>query len=225
MTVTISSNPFGKWLHYGSIHIESGPSNKTITIADISRPIEFMKVIERSINPENNHFQVEPNLNKLLSLEEHERLEFKSSLRFDHKNGQTNREMEKAVMKTIAAFLNTKGGHLIIGVNDKKEPIGLEKDYQTLRRPDSDGFENHFTLVFNTMIGPEFRQLVKVWFNLFGNNDICIIQVVPSPRPVYLKLDDNEHFYVRTGNVTTPLKLSEIEAYRRSRWPQRITTN
>ncbi|MEK7630180.1 MAG: RNA-binding domain-containing protein [Patescibacteria group bacterium] len=222
MTVTVSSNPFGKWFHYGSINIENGSQNSSAVLTGISRPADVMKSIERCINPQNNHF-AEPDVPRLLKADEHERLEFKSSLRFDHKNGNVNRELEWATMKTIAAFLNTKGGEIVLGVSDRREPVGLLSDYRTLRRPDSDGFENHFTQVFNMMIGPEFRHLVKLWFNRLGNDELCVIQVAPSARPVYLKIDDNEHFYVRTGNVTTPLKLSEVEVYRRSRWPSRIT--
>ncbi len=225
MAVTVSSGPLAKLFHYGTIRIDNAATNKTIKISDISRPREFLRILERAMNPENHSFYVEPNLAKLMALEEHERLEFKSSLRYDWKIGQVNRELEKMAMKTVAAFLNTKGGHLVIGVSDKKEPIGLEKDYGTLRRPSSDGFENHFTLVFNAMIGPEFRHFVKVWFSILVQADICIVQVAPSTRPVYLKFDDNEYFFVRTGNVTTPLKLSEVEAYRRSHWPQRTAIN
>ncbi|MEK7077110.1 MAG: RNA-binding domain-containing protein [Patescibacteria group bacterium] len=223
MSVTLSSGPLGKLLHYGTIKIESG--QKSLSLSDISRPRDFIRVVERCINPEHQEFRVEPNVSKLLSAEEHERLEFKSSLRFDHHTAQVNRDLEKTAMKTITAFLNTRGGHLVLGVNDGREPVGLEADYQTLRRPDGDGFENHFTQVFNTMIGPEFRHLVKLWFRPANSGDICIVQVAPSPRPVYMKLDDNEHFYVRTGNVTTPLKLSEVEAYRRSRFPHRPIVN
>ena len=225
MAVTLSAGPFAKLFHYGSIYVEDRKNNNNaIVITDISRPKDFLKVLERCINSENNHFHSEPNLNELLQMEEHERLEFKSSLRFDHKIGQLNRELEKATMKTIAAFLNTKGGHLVIGVSDEKTPIGLVRDYATLKRQDNDGFENHFTQIFNVMIGPEFRHFVKVWFNTLSDIEICVIQVIPSARPVYLKSDGNEYFFVRTGNVTTPLKLSEVEVYRRSRWPNRIST-
>ena len=89
-------------------------------------------------------FQREPDIEELLAQNEHDRLEFKSSLRFDYKNGQANRDVEKATMKTVAAFLNSKGGHLVLGVNDSRMPLGLENDYQTLQRKDMDGFENHF---------------------------------------------------------------------------------
>ncbi len=225
MAVTVSAGPLAKLFHYGSIYVEDRKNkNNAAIIADISRPRDFLKVLERCLNSDGSHFHTEPNLKELLQMEEHERLEFKTSFRFDHKIDQLNRELEKAALKTIAAFLNTKGGHLVIGVNDEKEPIGLARDYATLKRQDNDGFENHFTQIFNVMIGPEFRHFVKVWFNSLSDIEICVVQVVPSTRPVYLKTDGNEYFFVRTGNVTTPLKLSEVEVYRRSRWPNRVSS-
>ncbi len=221
MSVMVSAGPLGKRFHYGSIHIENTAEKKSILLADIARPDDVTRALERSLHPEEHLIHAKPDVVKLLQAEEHERLEFKSSLRFDYKSGQVNRDLEKTIMKTVAAFLNTGGGHLVVGVNDKREPLGLESDYRTLRRPDSDGFEHHFTQIFNTAIGPEFRHLVKVWFPEVSSVTLCVVQVAPSPRPVYLKLDDNEHFYVRTGNVTTPLKMSEVETYRKSRWSHR----
>ena len=126
-------------------------------------------------------------------------------------------------MKTVAAFMNSNGGYLVLGVSDTHAPLGLRNDYQTLQRKDSDGFENHFTQSMNNMIGPEFRNLVKLWFHNMDGNDLCVIQVLQSPRPVYLRADNNEQFYMRTGNISTALKLSEIESYARSRWPERTS--
>jgi predicted HTH transcriptional regulator len=219
MAVTISSGPVGKRLHYGSIRLESRHYN-TIVLATISRPDSYLRLIEKNIDPNMQKFVGKPDIANLTSQEEHEQLEFKSSLRFDHRLNQLNRELEKTVMKTVAAFLNTKGGYLVIGMDDSKKPLGLSKDYETLQRKDSDGFENHFTQAFNAMVGPEFRHLIKLWFYEMEGGDVCIVQVVPSPRPVYLKLNDSERFYVRTGNITTDLKFSEVEAYTRSHWPR-----
>ena len=210
---TTSSNPLGKLFHYGSIRATTGTSSLNLTY--VSRPEQLVSAIKYE-----NAFQREPDIQRLLKENEHDKLEFKSSLRFDHKTGQANRDVEKAAMKTIAAFLNSKGGHLVLGVNDARVPLGIENDYQTLQRKDADGFENHFTQAFNSMIGPEFRTLIKLWFHKSDGHDLCVIQVLASPRPVYLKADNNEQFYMRTGNTSTALKLSEIEAYSRSRWPR-----
>jgi len=215
-TFTISSNFLGKLFHCGSIRAESGGSS--LVLANISRPEMLVEKIKHGGGFRENAFSEKPDISRLLAENEHERLEFKSSLRFDNKVARASRDVEKAAMKTVAAFLNSKGGYLVIGVSDAKVPLGLENDYQTLQRKDSDGFENHFTQAFNSMIGPEFRNLVKLWFHDADGRELCAVQVLPSPRPVYLRVDNNEQFYMRTGNISTALKLSEIESYSRSRW-------
>ncbi len=217
MSVMLSSGPLGKLFGYGTIRIQNADSQPVLVLSDISRPQRYMKVIEKNLEAGGLAHDNSPNILKLLVQDEHEQLEFKSSLRFDFRSSQVNHDLEKSVMKTVAGFLNSKGGNLVIGVDDSRQPLGLKHDYQTLKRVNSDGFENHFTQVFNVMIGPEFRHLIYLRFPVVDDRELCIIHVLPSARPIYLKLDDNEHFYVRTGNGTTPLKMSEAESYIRSR--------
>jgi Putative DNA-binding domain len=50
------------------------------------------------------------------SRDECQTIEFKSSLRWDHENQERTKVMEGAVIKTVAAFLNTHGGVLLVGV-------------------------------------------------------------------------------------------------------------
>ncbi|CAN5529343.1 D-aminoacyl-tRNA deacylase [soil metagenome] len=45
-----------------------------------------------------------------------------------------------AIVKTIAAFANAKGGTLIIGVNDDGKPVGLDKDLALMSKPDVDRY-------------------------------------------------------------------------------------
>ncbi len=47
--------------------------------------------------------------------------EFKSTLRWSLRLQQKDSEVENEVVKTIAAFLNSKGGNLIIGVGDNRK--------------------------------------------------------------------------------------------------------
>lgn len=219
-SVTLSLGPIGKMLHYGSVKLGGGNGN-ALTLADVSYPKKHYDDIAGIIKRPLPFSGERPDVSRLLTEEEHEQLEFKSSLRFDYASHNVNANLEKAAMKTIAAFLNSKGGRLVLGVDNARKPIGLEYDYRTFPRQNSDGFENHFTQVFNKMLGPDTRHLVRLWFNAVSGQDICVVDVSPSTRPVYLKIDDGEHFYVRTGNVTTPLKLSEVESYAASRWPRR----
>ena len=65
-------------------------------------------------------------IQRLIRDGESNRLEFKSTLRTNLETGETDKRMEKAVLKTIVAFLNTDGGNLLIGVDDDGDIIGAD---------------------------------------------------------------------------------------------------
>ena len=159
-----------------------------------------------------------PALAELMVLPEDEQLEFKSTLRWDLKTAKVNRVLEKAALKTVAAFLNSKGGTLVIGIDDARNPVGLHHDYATIQRTDADGFESHFSQIFASAIGPEFRQHVHLDHHTIGEKECCVVSVAPSRKPVYFRSDGSEEFFIRTGNGTTSLKLSEVASYVDSRF-------
>lgn len=43
---------------------------------------------------------------------------------------EVQKGLQKAITKTIAAFLNTRGGTLLIGVHDSGTVLGIERDFQ-----------------------------------------------------------------------------------------------
>lgn len=155
---------------------------------------------------------------ELATLPEHEKLERKATLRWDMAAGKVNKSLERATMKTVAAFLNTNGGKLLIGVADDGAIVGMEHDYATLARKDADGLANHFGNLFNAMLGAHVRHLVTVRPVAIQDRECMLVSVASSGRPVYLSDDGKEEFFVRTGNSTTSLKLSEAAAYIQSRW-------
>jgi hypothetical protein len=161
---------------------------------------------------------VEFNIHDIVRKGEHEYLEFKTSFRWDIKKDQVNRELERSVMKTIAAFLNSAGGSLVIGLDDNGHAVGLASDMASLTKQSRDGFENHFNNVFVSMIGPEFRQFVKLSFHEMAGKDVCLVSVDRSGRPAYVRTDKGEDFFIRTGNATTPLRMSQVASYVSTQW-------
>jgi membrane protein YdbS with pleckstrin-like domain len=146
-------------------------------------------------------------------------VEFKETLRYDARKGETSRELEKMVLKTIVAFLNSEGGTLLIGVNDDAKVVGLEHDYKTLTKKNRDGFENHVTMLVKTLIGLTFTKYVKMSFEEIEGKDICVVSVKESHKPAYLNNGDKkEDFFVRVGNSTQPFSMSEAEEYIKTHW-------
>jgi len=68
-------------------------------------------------------------LSEILKQDENRFLEFKSSLRWDYRQEKLNPILEDVIIKTVAAFGNSDGGILLIGVDDDKNILGLQNDY------------------------------------------------------------------------------------------------
>jgi hypothetical protein len=44
------------------------------------------------------------------------------------------------------------------------------------------------------------------------------VSVEPGEKPAYLKINGDEEFFIRTGNSTSPLKISEVNSYIETHW-------
>jgi signal-transduction protein with cAMP-binding, CBS, and nucleotidyltransferase domain len=140
---------------------------------------------------------------------ETEKIEFKSTLRYNLHTGKFGREIEHAALKSIAAFLNSWGGILLIGVDDKQTITGIEPDQ----------FENddkallHLTNMIKERLGTHFMQFVNCSVEPIETRKVMRIDVSPSNLPAFLTNNNEESFYVRTGPSTTDLKPSRIYDY------------
>ena len=69
------------------------------------------------------------NAEELIKQGESKTLEFKSTLRWNlRESRQDDKRVTHAALKTIAAFLNTEGGDLLLGVADDGTIVGIERD-------------------------------------------------------------------------------------------------
>lgn len=150
---------------------------------------------------------------------ETESVEFKSSLRWNNRTEKPDQAIEDAIVKGIAAFLNSKGGSLFIGVNDAGELLGLEADYSTFQKArDRDGFILKLTSLVNSQIGRSSHEYITMEIREIKGKDLCCVSVRPADTPVFLKTRGKEHFYMRAGASSASLTMSEAHAYIRSRW-------
>ncbi|MEA3309688.1 MAG: DUF262 domain-containing protein [Chloroflexota bacterium] len=145
-------------------------------------------------------------------------LEYKSSMRWDMRRQQVNKGLEKIIAKTIAGFLNSEGGTLLIGVADDCTVLGIEYDLQTIGGKDRDGYEQKLQQVLTNTLGVEHSQYWHVSFEESDGKTICIVHVDPSPEPIYLTYKGTKEFYKRVGNTTRPLNMEAAHDYIDMRW-------
>lgn len=158
------------------------------------------------------------NLFALIKNGEDEQLEFKSSCRYDYRQQKPNRALESVIVKTLAGFMNTQGGSLLIGVADDGEILGLEADYNTLHRKDSDGYTQMVTSLISEKMGTPACRLVRILFHRHEGKEVCRIIVLPSPVPVYVSEEKQARFYVRTASGTREMDVQEAMTFIKLRW-------
>jgi DNA-binding response OmpR family regulator len=145
----------------------------------------------------------------LIAEGESDRLEFKSTLRWDLKQDKAHAGIETAWLKSIAAFLNSDGGTLIVGVDDDGVPIGLDKD----RFSSEDKYLLHVNNRIQQHIGPEHAQSVRFALEPIAGRKVLVVECQQSAAPAFLKQNNNEDFYIRVGPGTRKLSMSQMLAY------------
>lgn len=167
---------------------------------------------------------VETSLEDLIRAGESSDLEFKSSLRWGYQQGAVLSALEDVIMKSIAAFSNSDGGTLLIGVNDDGEILGLENDYNTLNGT-RDKFELHLRNLVSRSFGTSFTASnIAITFPMSGDREVCQLEIKRALHPQYLEVKDKntgsktQKFYVRSGNSSVELSLSEISDYIQERF-------
>lgn len=155
---------------------------------------------------------------------ESDELELKGTLRWDLNEGVINKKLEDVIVKTVAAFANAQGGTLLIGVGNDGQIVGLSHDYQTLNESGRDYFELHLRGLLNAQLGTAFvAGKVQVKFHEIEGADICQVDIAPSTEPLIITVKDKngqpvEKFYVRSGNSSPEMPLSEMSAYMKERF-------
>lgn len=153
----------------------------------------------------------------LIAAGESKTVEYKQTARHNPHTGNIDKNLERAIVKSVAGFLNAAGGVLLVGVHDNQQVTGLSGDYSTTGNKGRDGFENWLTTKLGTELGsPAVASFVDIEFETIDGDDVCRIEVRASDQPIYAGAD--AEFFVRMGNSTRPYNTRDALKYITSRW-------
>jgi predicted HTH transcriptional regulator len=128
---------------------------------------------------------------------------------------------KKACYKSVAAFLNTDGGDLLIGVHDSGSITGLEPDFERVKnkdRRDADGWLQAVTQLLINAVGQPMMAHVRLTMHEIDRRLVCRVHVRPSNEPAWVSESNVDTLYVRTGNTTRALVGRDATAYARAHW-------
>jgi DNA-binding response OmpR family regulator len=197
----------------------------------IAKPFQFEEVVARvrkhlAIHQEQRALQVSnqalrqqlaggfaelsaADLKRLVADGESDSVEFKSTLRWNLHTNKPDKRMENACLKTAAAYLNSSGGALFVGVDDEGRALGMSQD----QFANEDKLLLHWNGLLKTHLGMQAIPFIRSAMRDLDDQRVLLVQCLPSREPVFFRRDNDETFFIRTGNGTHALKPSEVLAY------------
>lgn len=136
-------------------------------------------------------------------------IEFKESLSLDIRKGTKEKYIEKSALKTVAAFLNTDGGVLLIGVSDDGDFVGVNQEIEKFHKSSLDNFLLHWKNLCKHNIGAQYYPFLESKIIHYEEKIVLKVECKSSPKPCYIDKD----FYVRTNPATDKLEGPELVEY------------
>jgi len=146
---------------------------------------------------------------------ESQTIEFKESLSLDVKKQTKESYIEQSSLKTIVAFLNTKGGTLLIGVSDDGQICGVGGEIEKFHKT-TDKFLLHFKNLMKSKIGEQFYPFIDNRLVKVDDVNVLLVECKASQTPCFLEGKD---FYVRTNPATDKLEGPKLVKYVKHRFP------
>jgi hypothetical protein len=128
------------------------------------------------------------------------------------------------IARSIAGFLNTDGGDLIIGIQEDRirnsiRAVGIEEDYYKLQEKDRnpDGYrrmivdsiiQKYLPEIFNTA-----SRFIHLSFPSLSGRTLCHVHIMPSDKPVFVNIGNEEHFFIRVDASTRSLTGKVLTQY------------
>lgn len=166
------------------------------------------RILKVSVLKKGNQDKEIDDVVKMIKRGENEKVEFKSTLRTNLHTNEHDKRIELSSLKTIVAYLNSKGGTLLIGVDDKGVIQGIGKD----NFKSNDKLSLHLINIIKQHIGAEFISYIDFKIVKLKGKEIIRVNVNECKNPVFLKADEEE-FYIRSGPSSLRLRGSKMIAY------------
>ena len=135
------------------------------------------------------------------------------------------------IAKGVAAFLNSDGGNLIIGVNENKETetfdiVGIEDD---LKKIGARGTDHYKRILIDELLRTFFpskfynhlNDYVEIIFVVVEGKTVCWLKIRASDFRIFLKINNQELFMIRVETENRSLIGEKLVDYCLTHWKGR----
>ncbi len=150
---------------------------------------------------------------------ESDRLEFKEGLRAGQGAEGASRAVGKSLARILCAFMNSRGGTLLVGVADTGDIKGLEPDFAASGLSGRDAWEQAAWSGLSDSLSRDVTSSITSQYVDVEGKTVAVFQVPASRHPVYVRDGSSSKLFIRAGCTTQPLDAREALEYVRRRQP------
>jgi uncharacterized protein YaaQ len=128
------------------------------------------------------------------------------------------------IARSIAGFLNSSGGDLIIGIEEDRvknviSVVGIDDDYSRLLEKDRnpDGYRR---MLIDSVIRryiPEIYEtasrFIRITFPVISEKTLCHVHITPADKPVFVDTGKEEFFFIRVDASTRNISGKTLTGY------------
>jgi len=193
------SDLFETVYHYGEDYSDSGEDKDDGAKREILRTPQIWTTLEEYEDfmdqiSKNAEVIEDDGLSKIVNLAviirkgEGNQVEFKPSLLYNFKTGTGTFGIKYIIAKAICGFLNSNGGVLFIGVDDKGAVQGLKHDYSLfIGENEKDKLMLQMDSLIKHFFDISIKPLIDSSIERISGQDIMVVSVTESHKPVFLK--------------------------------------
>lgn len=128
------------------------------------------------------------------------------------------------IARSIAGFLNTDGGDILIGVHEDRmnntiRVTGIEDEYRKLHEKDRnpDGYRRMVVDSILQKYLPETvdtaSRFITISFQAVQEKTVCRLHILPAEKPVFVEAGNDELFFIRVDASTRPISGKTMTKY------------
>lgn len=151
---------------------------------------------------------------EMVRVGENPTVEFKCAIRTNLHTGREDERIVWSWLRTVAGFLNLNGGTLVIGVADNGTAVGLDAD----RFASEDEMSSHVMELVRSRLGEQHLKHVHPRFEEYQGKRVLAVDCWAADKPVFMRHEGADHFFVRTGATTRELSPTQTDEYIKGRF-------
>jgi hypothetical protein len=134
--------------------------------------------------------------------------------------------LKRSVTNAVAAFANSEGGRLFIGIDDKTgKVIGSKSGSEMMNLKTNEKYDHYKRAIQDTIFEFTKRRPDNIEFQKGEDEEFLVLHIERGTEPTYVNEKNKELYYIRLDGESVPCYGGDMVRHMKKRFPNDIGSN